>query len=34
LPSDDAKAEALFALDVRDLQGFGDTLKVGLLDVP
>jgi len=31
---DNAEAEALFALDVRDLQGFGDTLNIGLLDVP
>jgi len=32
--SDDVEVEALFALDVRGLQGFGETLKVDLLDVP
>jgi len=32
-PCDNTEAEALFALDVCDLQCFGDTLKVDLLDV-
>ncbi|QCE10966.1 hypothetical protein DEO72_LG10g2199 [Vigna unguiculata] len=31
---DDAEAKALFAMDVCGLQYFGDTLKIGLLDVP
>jgi len=33
-PSDNAEAKALFVMDVRDLQCLGDTLNMGLLDVP